>query len=66
MYWRGGANCQRISDLKVLAKAKVLFHWLENADGTHTIRKYTFRGNTVSGPVSKTFKTAGAAQAACR
>jgi hypothetical protein len=66
VYWRGGANCQRIDDLKVLAKAKVLFHWLENADGTHTIRKYTFDGNKVSGPVSKTFKTAGAAQAGCR
>ena len=66
VYWRGGANCQRISDIKQLAKAKVLFHWLENPDGTHTIRKYTFNGNKVSGPTSKTYKDAGAAQRGCK
>lgn len=66
VYWRGGANCQRISDIKQLAKAKALFQWLENPDGTHTIRKYTFKGNKVSGPTSKTFKDAGAAQRGCK
>jgi hypothetical protein len=66
VYWRGGANCQRISDIKQLAKAKALFHWLENPDGTQTIRKYTFNGNKVSGPVSKTYNTAGAAQRGCK
>jgi hypothetical protein len=66
VYWRGGSNCQRIYDIKQLAKAKALFHWLENADGTHTIRKYTFNGNKVSGPVSKTYNTSGAAQRGCK
>jgi hypothetical protein len=66
VYWRGGANCQRIYDIKQLAKAKALFHWLENPDGTHTIRKYTFNGNKVSGPVSKTYNTSGAAQRGCK
>ena len=66
VYWRGGRDCQRITDIKAVAKAKVLFHWLENSHGTHTIRKYTFNGNKVSGPVSKTYKNAGAAQAGCR
>ncbi|MGE0398802.1 MAG: hypothetical protein AB7T06_18990 [Kofleriaceae bacterium] len=66
VYWRGGANCQRITDMKQLAKAKALFHWLENSDGTHTIRKYTFKGNKVTGPISKTYNTAGAAQRGCK
>jgi hypothetical protein len=66
VYWRGGANCQVISDVKAVAKAKVLFHWLENSDGTHTIRKYTFNGNKVGAPITKTFKDAGAAQRGCK
>jgi hypothetical protein len=66
VYWRGGKGCQIISDLKQLAKAKALFHWLENSDGTHTIRKYTFKGNKVSGPMSKTYRNAGAAQKGCK
>jgi hypothetical protein len=66
VYWRGGRDCQIISDLKQLAKAKALFHWLENADGTHTIRKYTFNGNKVGKPVSKTYKNAVAAQRGCK
>jgi len=66
VYWRGGKDCQRISDIKQLAKAKALFHWLENPDGTHTIRKYTFNGNKVSGPVSKTYRKASEAQRGCK
>ncbi|HLL23716.1 MAG TPA: hypothetical protein VK427_16370, partial [Kofleriaceae bacterium] len=66
VYWRGGANCQVISDLERVAKVKALFHWLENPDGTHTIRKYTFNGNKVGRPISKTFTTAGAAQRGCK
>ncbi|MFN0247888.1 MAG: hypothetical protein ACKV2T_13450 [Kofleriaceae bacterium] len=66
VYWRGGANCQRIYEIKQLAKAKALFHWLENPDGTHSIRKYTFSGNKVVGTVTKTYNTAGAAQRGCK
>lgn len=44
VYWRG-KGCEIIDDVKVLAKAKKLHHWLENDDGTHTIRTYTFKGD---------------------
>ena len=42
--WRG-KGCEIVDDLAVLAKAKKLYQWLENADGTDTIRTYTFSGD---------------------
>jgi hypothetical protein len=64
VYWRG-AGCEKIDDIPVLAKASVLFQWLENSNGTHTIRKYVFAGNAVKGKSEKTFKTEEAAYKGC-
>lgn len=61
-----GVGCEKIDDVAVLAKATVLFQWLENANGTHTIRKYVFAGNAVKGKSDKTFRTEAAAYAGCR
>jgi hypothetical protein len=64
VYWRN-TKCEKTDDVAELAKAKVLIHWLENSDGTQTIRRYTFNGNKVS-KTEKTFLTEAAAQRACR
>jgi hypothetical protein len=65
VYWRG-KGCERITDLKKLARAKVLFHWLENSDGTHTIRKYTFKGNKVKSIKDRTYATEARAWKGCK
>jgi hypothetical protein len=65
VYWRG-KGCERVTDLKKLAKAKALFHWLENADGTHTIRKYTFKGNKVKSVKDRTYLTEARAWKGCK
>jgi hypothetical protein len=66
VYWRGGKNCEIVSDVKALKKATKLFHWLENSDGTHTIRKYTFSGNKVTGTKTTTYKRAEDAKRGCK
>ena len=64
VYWRN-TKCEKTDDVAKLAKAKVLIHWLENADGTQTIRRNTFNGNKVS-KAEKTYNTEAAAQKGCR
>jgi hypothetical protein len=60
-----GRGCEKIDDDAVLARQKYVYQWLENADGTHTIRKYTFKGNryTVS---EKRYLTEARAYAGCK
>jgi hypothetical protein len=65
VYWRG-KRCERVTDLKKLAKAKVLFQWLENADGTHTIRTYTFKGHRVKSVKDRTYATEAKAWKGCQ
>ncbi len=62
--WRN-TKCEKTDDVAELAKAKVLIHWLENANGTHTIRHYTFNGNKVS-KTEKSYITEAAATKGCR
>ena len=64
VYWRN-TKCEKTDDVAELAKAKVLIHWLENADGTQTIRRYTFNGGKVS-KTEKKYLTEAAAQRGCR
>jgi hypothetical protein len=64
VYWRG-RGCEKIEDVAVLAKATVLYQWLENSDGTHTIRTYRFAGNAVKGKADKTYRTEAAAYKGC-
>ncbi|MEO8705165.1 MAG: hypothetical protein ABI867_34285 [Kofleriaceae bacterium] len=64
VYWRN-TKCEKTDDVAELAKAKVLIHWLENSDGTQTIRRYTFNGSKVS-KTEKTYNTEAAAQRGCR
>jgi hypothetical protein len=60
------AGCRaEILDAKVLARATVLFHWLENSDGTHTIRKYVIKGDTYR-TMETTYETQARAYAGCR
>ncbi len=60
-----GQRCAIIEDLPVLAKRKYVYQWLENADGTHTIRKYTFTGDRYKS-VDKTFLFEKQAYAYCK
>lgn len=62
--WRG-KKCEFVEDIKALAKAKTLFQWLENPDGTHTIRKYQFAGNKVKKVSDKVYKTEAKAYKGC-
>lgn len=64
VYWRN-TKCEKTDDVAELAKAKVLIHWLENADGTHVIRRYTFNGNKFS-KTEKRFITEAAATKGCK
>jgi hypothetical protein len=64
VYWRN-TKCEKTDDVAELAKAKVLIHWLENSDGTQTIRRYTFNGDKVS-KTEKNYITESAAQRGCR
>jgi hypothetical protein len=48
------------------AAAKVLFHWLENADGSHTIRKYSFKGHKLARISEKTYSKAAKAYKGCK
>jgi len=64
VYWRN-TKCEKTDDVAELAKAKVLIHWLENADGRQTIRRYTFNANKVS-KTETTYNTEAAARKGCR
>ncbi|HTJ41889.1 MAG TPA: hypothetical protein VL463_07315, partial [Kofleriaceae bacterium] len=66
VYWRTSPKCETEDDPKQLAKAKQLFQWLDNADGTVTIRKYQFAGNKVAKISNKTFTTAEKAYKGCK
>lgn len=67
VYWRlvGG---DRTDDPKKLAKARVLFQWLEAEDKDdtrfviHTIRRYQFKGNTLAGTTEKQYRRAKGAR----
>jgi hypothetical protein len=65
VYWRG-KKCAIIDDVAALAKATKLYHWLENNDGTHTIRTYVFKGNKVKSVKDKTYKTEKKAYKGCK
>lgn len=60
-----GPGCKDIEDIAKLAKAKKLYQWLENADGTHTIRTYTFKGNKYKAK-DKTYKKEAQAWKGCK
>jgi hypothetical protein len=60
-----GKKCAIIEDLPALAKAKYVYQWLENSDGTHTIRKYTFKKNKYK-VSEKTYKTEAKAYKGCK
>jgi len=64
VHWRG-KGCAIVDDLAVIVKAKKLFQWLENSNGTHTIRTYTFKGNTYKAK-DKTYKTEKKAYKGCK
>lgn len=66
VYWRTAPKCETEDDPKKLARAKALFQWLDNADGTVTIRKYQFAGNKVAKISNQTFTTADKAYKGCR
>ncbi len=65
VYWRG-KGCEIVDDRAALAKAAVLFHWLENSDGTHTIRRYQLKGPKLVKTTNKTYKTEAAAYRGCK
>ena len=55
VYWRGvGGNT--VTDPRDLAKAQVLFHWLEAADGTQVVRRYQFAGQKLLRTSEKTYR----------
>jgi hypothetical protein len=59
-------GCQyTVDEIEDIVKAKVLFHWLDNSDGTITIRKYTFKKNTYK-VKEKTVAKLAQAYKACR
>jgi hypothetical protein len=64
VYFRG-KGCEIITDIKKLVKAKYVYHWLENSDYTHTIRKYTFKGNKYK-VSEKTYTTEAKAYKGCK
>ncbi len=64
VYFRG-KKCEIIDDIKKLAKAKYVYQWLENSDYTHTIRKYTFKGNKYK-VSEKTYTTEAKAYKGCK
>jgi hypothetical protein len=60
------AGCRtHVTDPKVIAKARALFHWLEMQDGTHLVRKYTFAGDKVRA-VETTYARMDQAYKGCR
>ncbi|HUQ07144.1 MAG TPA: hypothetical protein VM261_31855 [Kofleriaceae bacterium] len=63
--WRVG-GCKVTDDPKTLAKTKVLFQWWENDDGTHRIRKYSFKGNKKVGDQERSFLTEAKARTFCK
>ncbi len=65
VYWRV-KGCEKTDDVAVLAKAKVLFQWLENADGTHTIRTIKLAGNKVVSKTDKKYQFESQAQKGCK
>lgn len=65
VYWYGKGCGEKLDDPKTLAKAVMLFQWMENSDGTHTIRKYLFNGNAVKAKTERTFPTEAAAYKGC-
>lgn len=60
-----GKRCEIIDGVAPLAKAKYVYQWLENADDTHTIRKYTFSGNRYK-ISEKTYLTEAKAYKGCK
>ncbi len=65
VYWRG-KGCEKVDDVAALAKMPVLFQWLEDSGGTHTIRRYQFKGDKLVKTTNKTFKTEAAAYRGCK
>ncbi len=64
VYFRG-KKCEIIDDIKKLVKAKYVYQWLENSDYTHTIRKYTFKGDKYK-VSEKTYNTEAKAYKGCK
>lgn len=59
-------GCATLRDLEKLAKAKKLYQWWEGADGTITIRTYTFKGNKVKSIKNKVFSHPELAYRGCK
>jgi hypothetical protein len=60
-----GKKCVGIDDIKKLVKAKAVYQWLDNSDGTITIRKYTFKKNKYK-VSEKTYLTEAKAYKGCK
>ncbi|MFN0250930.1 MAG: hypothetical protein ACKV2T_28915 [Kofleriaceae bacterium] len=65
VFWRV-KGCEKTDDVAVLKKATVLFQWLENSDGTHTIRKYQFAGDKIKSKTDKTYRFEEQAYKGCK
>jgi hypothetical protein len=65
IYWYKKGCESKTDDPAELKKAKALFQWLENADGTHTIRKFTFKGDKYK-VSEKTYSTMARAYKGCK
>lgn len=65
-YWALSPRCERTDDAKKQVKAKVLIQWYDNADGTFTIHKLTFKGNKLAKEQTRSFEKRSQAQAFCK
>jgi hypothetical protein len=65
-YWALSPRCERTDDAKKQVKAKVLIQWYDNADGTFTIHKLTFKGNKLVKEQTRSFEKRSQAQAFCK
>lgn len=64
--WYLAPKCAESSDPRTLVKAKVLIRWGINPDGTHVLRKLTFKGNKKVKDQEKTFLTEAKAYSFCK
>lgn len=61
-----GKGCQRITDMKALKRASVLFQWWETDDGVITIRRFQFKGDKLARTTEKTYTLRENAYRGCK
>ncbi len=59
-------GCKTSEDPKVLARAPVLISWFIHPDGTHALRKLTFKGNKLVSDKEQMFDTRAKASRYCK